>query len=1031
MAVARDKFARGLQPGREDAPEVYVVRELRDALLATYSTDAHLVTYLVEGATRQPRINKLGLPLVGKRVTVEVFFCDVDNDGHASWTQESFAAARHQDHSLPSLTTAGVYYTLRGRRIVQPLATPLAIDGVERQLQRWLTRLETEGLAVDWACRDWTRHFRLPHARRELSDRSPCVDLDRMVPLELEPLPPLPVIDEGSCVEPARRSRVRTSVPQGPLAWTSSLPERWKGAVEKIAAAIGQVTSEWHSLFLALAGALLSRQVPPEHVPVFCRAVSEATGQDTRSLDRERAAQTSVLRWRLDAPVTGYATLVSRWKSVADAFDEAMAQGHERQVRELASGPDDAASLPPLEETTQRLEETLRRAPEGLTLIQAGCGLGKTRAAEKIAAERDATAYRTRDAQGLRAPPRSKTSLSVDKHSLALQVVQDLAVLGTQAGRHFGPLSHRDGEGNPSCKFHGVARSLVEGGLSMQWELCEGRGLRPCPHAASCPAKVGYDGPDNPRVRVGPHALMNVLDRAAGLSGMLVLDEPPPPLETLVFSPGDLENAARMQGAFDGVYAACLMPLVEVMRVWLERGTETGVGTDIAAVVRQWGRSIALDVLEEGQRWAREPTGDPLTCAMRAPVSEERGLVPPVRWEWVEMARTDESKARRLGQAARVLGALHQAAVTEAPVVVRLEPRGRARSLHLTRAREEFVKAIQRTGPVVVLDANVDLWAPVYEKIVGYPLPLHRFHAPDGAPVERMLLRLRSATRSAWQPGGIFTVASSLVTAVRAAIDWALLVPGNGVLALLSMPLTELALRAAWAPEDAALPVRWAALGQPPETMAEARQVLGPLLARWKGTILFGHYGALRGLDAMAGADTLVTMGDPWVNLGEVYNDCHFLGLQGWEQRYEAMCRAELEQAHGRLRTVHRTRPARAMHIGRVLPGGPLWSGPAVKVVRIEQETIRARTAMTTEEFAAVVTRLGGVRAASRELGLEPGAVSRLVRGERAVSTAVAATVRDHLDRPMGTERTSTTIGSSSPAVATPRVQKTGVEHGG
>ncbi|MFX9054237.1 hypothetical protein ABTN50_20235, partial [Acinetobacter baumannii] len=65
VAVARDKYAKGFQPGQEQVPEAYEVLELRQALHRVYSGDAHLVAYLVEGATRQPRVNKPGLALFG------------------------------------------------------------------------------------------------------------------------------------------------------------------------------------------------------------------------------------------------------------------------------------------------------------------------------------------------------------------------------------------------------------------------------------------------------------------------------------------------------------------------------------------------------------------------------------------------------------------------------------------------------------------------------------------------------------------------------------------------------------------------------------------------------------------------------------------------------------------------------------------------------------------------------------------------------------------------------------------------------
>ncbi|WP_437498241.1 hypothetical protein [Sorangium sp. So ce1099] len=61
----------------------------------------------------------------------------------------------------------------------------------------------------------------------------------------------------------------------------------------------------------------------------------------------------------------------------------------------------------------------------------------------------------------------------------------------------------------------------------------------------------------------------------------------------------------------------------------------------------------------------------------------------------------------------------------------------------------------------------------------------------------------------------------------------------------------------------------------------------------------------------------------------EQRRDARYIGLPDWERRYEALCAAELEQAHGRLRTVHRTRPARMLHVGNVVPGG--WRDAEVR----------------------------------------------------------------------------------------------------
>ena len=69
--VAKSKFIKGYNGPGDTVSNAFYVLELTDALTRNYDTDAHLVTYVVPGATRQPRINKLGLThlLVLKRIS--------------------------------------------------------------------------------------------------------------------------------------------------------------------------------------------------------------------------------------------------------------------------------------------------------------------------------------------------------------------------------------------------------------------------------------------------------------------------------------------------------------------------------------------------------------------------------------------------------------------------------------------------------------------------------------------------------------------------------------------------------------------------------------------------------------------------------------------------------------------------------------------------------------------------------------------------------------------------------------------------
>jgi hypothetical protein len=422
VAVAPHCRNLGFDGSDKEVREVYEVMELHDALQGKYKSDAHLVCYVVPGAKRQPRINKPGLPHFDRPVEMGVFFCDADNPGHSGWNHEAFADAMQLYETQEVLQTAGIYHTTHGRRIVQPLAEAIPVQEVEPYIRDWFARLERAGIPVDWSCSDWTRHYRLPNVIRDgFPFRSPWISLERMVPISLPELPSLPESEPPSSSSSSTSSSTSTSTadsktptpppPPPQVNWTKELPPFWQERVEIIANAVRQVETEWHTLFMAIAGALHSRGVPQEHVPAVCRAISIAIGADSRTDDREAGARSTVKRILSRQRATGYTRLAREWPGVAAAIDEVTAKGAETRLRALA---DELSSreIPPLEETTAALEDAIRTAPHGVTLMGAECGLGKTEAAIKVAAERAAKQHVSPKATGERAPLQSKTSIS-------------------------------------------------------------------------------------------------------------------------------------------------------------------------------------------------------------------------------------------------------------------------------------------------------------------------------------------------------------------------------------------------------------------------------------------------------------------------------------------------------------------------------------------------------------------------------------------------------------------------------------------
>jgi len=983
VAVAKHFKIAGFDGRRRDVREAFEVLELHDALTRVYSTEAHLVSYVVPGAKRQPRINKPGLATFDGFPEIGVFFADLDNPDHGDWTPALYQEALARYERLQILQTAGIYHTKHGARVVQPIVRPIPVEQVEPYIARWYKELKHAGLEPDEACKDWTRLFRLPNAlHRGKPFRSPYIRLDRMQPIALEPMwePP-----------PTRASaKARVSVAPLPrIDWRREAPDEWRDRIQALADAVRSIQSEWHTLFLALSGALLRRHVSPEQLPAIIRSISLATGVDTRTEDREASARTTAEKYLLGLPVTGFSTLARRWPTVAATLEALLPDASACPVE--GEGEGEVGTPPPLAESQASMRAALRDAPDGLTLLAAECGLGKTAAAIDVAAERAAREHVSPDAEGKRAPLHSKTAISVDKHELARQIVADLAERGVQARRLFGPLSLKHPDGTPVCKLHDVARHLVSGGQPMQWELCQGRDIDPCPHRDTCPARDGVEGPDDARVTVGPHQLIGALDREAGATGLLVIDEPPDLLDLTPLRPADLERTLGLLHAFDTEFASALAPAVEALHAWTEHVGPIGECIPIQEAIAQATEAIDPLTLDRAQRTCRFD-GDAVEYAAAAQPDERTGKAPPIRFIHLKMARDNVAYARKLGRASGVLHTLFHAVTSGAPAAVVLEqgPRNRTHLIVIT-IREQLARALRREGSVVAMDANIAVNAPIFAKAVGYAPPLYSFAGADGAPIRRLHIRRKSAVRKHWIPRGKLKLAPGLVQSVKDILEFA---EGTSSLGIITMHTIELALRAALEPDNPQHEAAWRKAHQESDTLAQVRDTLGPILQAYPGTIVFGHYGAVRGLNHMKDVDCLATLGDPWPPLNRVRHEVAFLGLvDSWESRTVELCKAELEQAHGRLRAMHRRAPAQALHIGSVQPTGHGWHVGPVEERLVSMGRPQNKVGMDICELRAIVNAMGGLRATARRIGCDHKTLSRYLAG-RHPSSKVAEQLR-------------------------------------
>ncbi len=314
---------------------------------------------------------------------------------------------------------------------------------------------------------------------------------------------------------------------------------------------------------------------------------------------------------------------------------------------------------------------------------------------------------------------------------------------------------------------------------------------------------------------------------------------------------------------------------------------------------------LTLEALEHARRWL-DDFEPPYAEAMRGvvlgairwvegdePIPPRGGdeKWPPLRWVTRCRAIRDAKTAGLVGEASRVLDALGRA------TALSLGVGAAAGALVASSPNAALVKALAREGRAVVTDAGARVHLPLYTRVLDGPPHFVEVARADGGEVERVILRQR-ASRTLFLEKGSVTLEGRRA-ALRAA-SWARERAGGGQWGFVSWKALSVALRS----ELEALGAR------------------------------VGWYGAMRGRNDWEDLDVLVTVGDPRVSGFHVDVEAAYGGDDAGS-RTVALARAELEQAHGRLRVVRRTRPAYAAHLGEIWPGGWGWRADLVSVVVI------------------------------------------------------------------------------------------------
>lgn len=945
VSIAPDKHAQGIDAtkGRIDAEARYSLIHI-DALLdksTVFATDAHFVAYILHDedghrCATQPRINKGGLEHVessGKRVLVYCLVADVDNPGHAKWLSHE-AALETVDRIAKQVPTAAVYATAKGLRIIQPLVKPLTPDEAEAALGAWLADLLKRGIQADPRCIDWTRHFRAPNVRRE---GKPYVSPAVWRRCQEIPAP------MGTALARRRGNGGKLA----DVAFVRSLPSELDRAVQVLQLAVAphvSVQGSRHELALRLAGALCKRGVRPELVPTMIGQILAPYSSDVGA--RVHDAEDTVRRYVGGLEVAGRLDQRKDGSPLFPGLDIAM--------HELFGGvvaPRVEGDVEPLEQVTARLEEHFRRPGDGVSLVKAGPGTGKTRCFRIVAAERAAKAGKLG----------TKSALSVPTTKLAIQVQRDLQAAGVPCIRFVGPLSVPGPYNGRACKYHLAGAALAAGGLSVAKLLCRGCDVADShwngDPTAGCPAREGIDGPEDARVAVGPHELIRELAEHSGQTGLLGVDEPPALVTVETFSIEDLRRAElELPTWFDRHYVTCMMPILASIIRWVDRGLDPESGPITRGIT---------DVPEDLELEAWEASGatDAIGWAAAA-MGEKPGESPPVLEGQRLRMRMNIQDARAAANAARIVALIRRAVLDHEDVSASVEEhhvgkdKTPVRMLVLVACEKRMHQALGRIGSTVVMAADADVVRPLVARAVGYDPPMHVFRAPE-VRVDRTLLRWKGANRGGWLDGGLND--GPIVRAIRAAVDWYLEGDTTRRLALVTFKAIEMEL----------------VEGKTDLAKAAIRE-----LQRCPSGVVLGHYGGLRGIDDWKDLDALASLGDPYPNIGTLEREAAWIARgkvtvgapEDWARQHAA---AELEQVHGRLRTVHRTRGARQLHVGMVMPSG--W-GPTVRIVDGPEGRPRG---VDVDDIAGLVEALGGASEVARRLGVDKSTVWKWERGVR------------------------------------------------
>jgi hypothetical protein len=574
-----------------------------------------------------------------------------------------------------------------------------------------------------------------------------------------------------------------------------------------------------------------------------------------------------------------------------------------------------------------------------------------------------------------------RTAILCPTHELGRQLVDEIkkeTPLCTQEGS---PLAVIDGQGNPVCIHLGVGKGLANGGYLMRRELCGGR--NPCRLRATCSA-ARPTRRDETLIVIAPHQYaQSAIEFVDG--GLLVVDEKLEFVDVQTIGVAKLRQARHHSFKFRDGYK---------IRYFLDAVLEglQHAPRDLPSLFE-----IGSTKLDQTQTKARGARGglkfatafrvNSRTCRSWMETLKEHlpQFAPSLANDAVAKLRDTDNGAEgeQVGLAAQTIRALIETLMADGHSTIE------AGDVVVGNIPAHTRAAFRHDGPLIILDATHDAeeLEGLLEKIGAEGFDIEDRSVSDGVPIRRILFARTHMCRShvidgdnnpIWSGTGLHGRGVGLLSGLRSAIDFAIDADAKQ-LAIISIKTVEDDIRAHWQGQGDS-------------------QALADVLNRWRnhgGRLELGHYFGLRGLDRMKTCDVLVTLMDPWINMGAFRVRCDVLGLTGcFDAQFIRACEAELDQAHGRLRTPWKEKPGILIHVGVQLALS--WDRGA-EVMRVPRgRTATVRNSDETSELCLWLAQSGlSLRGAADALGVSKSALARFKSGERAVPNGVLHRIRN------------------------------------